>query len=387
MSNRKGTAKASWGSPWSAIGVLGGLAVVLAFASGEFSAMWQDSPIYPGFGVTGVVALSDYAPNLAGTAADTEVYLLHGGEPGGTVLILGGTHPNEPASKLAATLIVERAQVTAGRIIVVPRANRSGHTCTDPHEGYPQFFEISTPQGPRTFRYGSRATNPIHQWPDPVVYINAAGQTLAGQEIRNLNRAFPGREDGYLTERLARAFVELIRAEAVDLVIDLHEASPEYPVINAIVAHDRAMDLAVEASMYLELEGINISVERSPSGLRGLSHREFGDATDALAVLLETTNPAQGRLRGRTDTDLIVTGKDRFYVSAAQRGLLYVRFTEAGHPIEERVGRHLATIDMLLEIHRAHSPETAVRWAGLPSLAELKADGLGAYLAPPEQGE
>lgn len=347
--------------------------------------MWSDPPIFPGPGVSETRWLSDYGPGLAGMAADTEVYILKGSEPGGTVLVLGGTHPNEPAAKLAAVVIVENAVVSAGRVIVVPRANRSGHTCTDPHEGYPQFFEINTPEGPRIFRYGSRATNPIHQWPDPIIYVNAAGQSLAGQEVRNLNRVFPGREQGYLTERLAHAFVELIRVEGVDLVVDLHEASPEYPVINAIVAHDRAMNLAVEASMFLEIQGIDISVERSPAGLRGLTHRELGDATNALAVLLETANPAQGRLRGRTDTTLIVTGQDRFYVSAAERGLLYVRFTETGHPIEQRVGRHLTTLSVLLEVHGRHAPDSAVRWNRVPSLEELMKSGLGTYLAPPEQ--
>lgn len=379
------TSKAGWGTWWTALTLLGGLIVVLVFTGLEFTAMWSDPPIYPGPGVTEIRKLSDYAPVIANTAADTEVYILQGAEPGGTVLILGGNHPNEPAAKLTAVVIVERAEVTSGRVIVVPRANRSGHTCTDPHEGYPQFFEIDTPDGPRTFRYGSRATNPIHQWPDPVIHINAAGQTLAGQEVRNLNRAFPGREAGYLTEQLAHAYVELIRTERVDLAVDLHEASPEYPVINAIVAHDRAMDLAVEASMFLELEGVRIGVERSPAGLRGLSHREWGDATDTLAVLLETANPAQGRLRGRTDTDLIITGQDRFYVSAARRGLLYVPFTDAGHPIEERVGRHLTTLDMLLAVHGMHSAESAVRWEGVPMLTDLRANGLGAYLTPPDQ--
>jgi len=385
MNKQTSRSKTGLGNLWTAVAVLAALAVVLVLSGFEFAAMWTDPPLYPGPGVTKKGMLSDYAPDLAGTAVDTEIYFLEGDAPGGTALILGGTHPNEPAAKLTAVLIVERARVTAGRLIVVPRANRSGHTCTDPHEGYPQFYEIATPDGSRTFRYGSRATNPIHQWPDPVVYTNAAGQTLAGQEIRNLNRVFPGRAEGYLTERLAHAFVELIRAEEVALAVDLHEASPEYPVINAIVAHDRAMELAVEASMFLELHGIDISVERSPAGLRGLTHREFGDATDTLAVLLETANPAQGRLRGRTDADLILTGKDEFYLHAAERGLLYVPFTEHGHPIEERIGRHLATLSMLFEVQGRKDPDSAVSWEGLPSYTDLISNELGTYLAPPER--
>ncbi len=35
---------------------------------------------------------------------------------------------------------------------------------------------------------GSRLTNPIHQWPDPTLYINPAGQKLSGADSRNFNR-------------------------------------------------------------------------------------------------------------------------------------------------------------------------------------------------------
>jgi hypothetical protein len=31
-------------------------------------------------------------------------------------------------------------------------------------------------------------TNPTHQWPDPTLFTNAAGQALSGTEVRNLNR-------------------------------------------------------------------------------------------------------------------------------------------------------------------------------------------------------
>ena len=120
-----------------------------------------------------------------------------------------------------------------------------------------------------------------------------------GSETRNLNRAYPGRPDGTLTERIAFAITTLIERERVDLAIDLHEASPEYPVVNTIVAHQRAVDLAALASVNLQAIGMTIGLETSPENLHGLSHREWGDATPALAVLMETTNPAQGRLRGR----------------------------------------------------------------------------------------
>ena len=84
--------------------------------------------------------------------------------------MLGGTHGDEPAGYLAAVVLVERATVGAGRLIVIPRANASGFTHNFPQEGHPSHFLIATPAGNRRFTYGARATNPIHQWPDPQVY-------------------------------------------------------------------------------------------------------------------------------------------------------------------------------------------------------------------------
>jgi hypothetical protein len=326
--------------------------------------------------------LSDYSSGIEGTAADTDIYFMQGSESGGTALVLGGTHPNEPASSVTAITLLENAVVTRGRLIVIPRATRSGFTATDPQEGFPEFYRIETLAGTRRFRYGGRGTNPIHQWPDPVIYVNGSGQQLAGPEVRNLNRSYPGDPNGYLTERLAFAIVELIRQEGIDLSIDLHEASPEYPVINAMVAHENAMDLAVEAALLLEFEDIQIAVEPSPANLRGLSHREWGDATGTKAILIESANPAQGRLRGPTNEALIVEGVDRYYARAARLGLLYVPFGEEGSPLDERVGRHIQTVSTLFEVFSSHNPDRTIAVENLPTLHEVLQDGLGAFLAP-----
>lgn len=373
-----------WGNWVTAVILLLTVGVILGFTSHDFMAMWVDPPIYPGPGVTETFLLGDVAPGIAGTAADTRVYVLEGEEEGGTVLLLGGTHPNEPAASLTAIAIIESAVVERGRLLVIPRANHSAFTCTEPQEGYPQTYQIETAEGTRTFRYGSRGTNPIDQWPDPVIYVNSSGQSLAGPEVRNLNRSYPGNPSGFLTDRLADAILSLIRLEDVDMAIDLHEASPEYPVINAIVAHERALSIAVEASLYLEFEGMQIGVEASPANLRGLSHREWGDFTDTLALLAESPNPAQGRLRGRTDAALIVNGVDPYYVRAAEKGLLYVPFTEEGHPLDERVGRHLQMLSMLLEVYNGQAGARQVIADGLPTLADVMDRGLGAFLAPPQ---
>ncbi len=358
--------------------------VVAGTAASAFGRMHRTEPNIPGSGLTRQSTLAAYEPSLARTSADTEVFFMDGGRPGGVVLVLGGTHPNEPAGFLTAVLLVERARVASGRLIVVPRANGSGFTHNDPQEGAPQTFEITTPGGPRSFRFGSRNTNPLDQWPDPDVYVHASsGQRLSGAEVRNLNRAFPGRADGTFTERIALAIATLVRQEQVDLVIDLHEASPEYPVINAIVAHERAMPLAAAVLLEMQMAGIQISLEASPATLRGLSTREMGDHTPALAVLMETPNPAQGRIRGRTSAALVVGGRDAVYERAARARRLFVPFDATGWPIEARVARHLTGVVLFARLLGDARPGRGVAIEGVPEAGTLRRDGLGAHLHPP----
>lgn len=357
------------------------IAIIIAVAP-IYRSMHADDYIKKGPGVTETKMLSDYFPGLKGTPGDTVIYVFDSGVPGGTVYMTGGTHANEPSGIITAALFVENVKITKGRLFVTVHANASSATHTDYTEGSPQFFHLETPGGVRTFRYGSRATSPTHQWPDPDVYVHASsGQQLSGSEVRNLNRAHPGRPDGTLTEKMAFAIAEMIRREKVGMAIDLHEASPEYPVINAIVAHERAMDVAAEAAMDLEMEGINFRLEPSPVNLRGLSHREWGDHTDTLAILMESANPAQGRIRGKTDERLIVTGEDDMYLRVEPLGKLFVPFDENGHPLSQRVARHATAINALVRVYSSHYPESAVEMEGLPDYETICTD-MNAYLIP-----
>lgn len=368
------------GNKKTAIGSLLIALAVIAMVVPAFTKMNTPELIKKGPGVSEIKMLSNYFADLKGTAGDTEVYILDSGKPGGTVMVLGGTHPNEPSGYVGAILLIENALPADGRVIVIPRANASGFTHTDYMEGAPQEFVLKTPSGDRTFRHGSRATNPTHQWPDPDVYVHAgSGQKLSGSETRNLNRAYPGRKDGNLTERIAYGIVQLIKEENVNMTIDYHEASPEYPVINAMVAHERAMDIAAEVTMNLQLDGIQMGLEPSPQKLRGLSHRELGDATDTLAILMETSNPAQGRLRGATNAELVITGKDKMYVQAAKLGRLFVPTDETGHPISERVARQVASTSELIRVFNEHNPDQKVVLNNVPTYAEM-VDGIEKYL-------
>ncbi|HBN95263.1 MAG TPA: succinylglutamate desuccinylase, partial [Firmicutes bacterium] len=155
-----------------------------------------------------------------------------GKRPGGPLMVLGGSHPEEPAANLTAQIMVENAEVEAGRLIVAIRANRSASTVTRPGEGYPSYYHIETPWGKKKLRMGDRASNPLDSWPDPEVYIHyPSRQQLAYMDIRNFNRTWPGRENGTITEQTNYAFMELIKAEDVDVFIDYHEAELEYSVM------------------------------------------------------------------------------------------------------------------------------------------------------------
>jgi predicted deacylase len=356
---------------------------LLCFFSGRsFLAMHQEEPIYPSAGLSWSKMLSAYFPGLKNTRGDTEVYVFAGEEKGGNLLILGGTHPNEPAGLVTSVLLTENISVKRGNVFIIPRANNSGFSHSDPQEGNPQQFSVPTPSGPRLFRLGSRLTNPIDQWPDPTVYVNPAGQKLSGNEVRNLNRCYPGREKGYLTEKIAFGIMELIRRESIDLGIDLHESAPEYPVINAIVFHENSAELAALALMELQSEGFEIRLEASPPNLRGLSHREWGDQAGIMAVLLETPNASHGRLKGKPSSSLIVEGKDKFYVRASRLGWLFVPFGEEGIPLAHRVARHLAAVEALLSSLKGLNPEKALEIENIPPWAEVLKKGVGPFLHP-----
>jgi predicted deacylase len=346
-------------------------------------------PVVLGEGVTAVKKLGDYFPGIEGTINDCNLYFLEGKEPGATVLILGGTHPEEPAGRLVPWILVENARMQKGRLILVLSANRSATTVTRPSGAYPTDFTIPTDWGGQTFRMGDRWSNPLDQWPDPEVYIHyPSGQNLAYVDIRNLNRTWPGRANGTLTEQTCYAFMELIREEKVDLVIDLHEAELQYPVINTIVAHDKGLEMATLVSMMLaDMEGFSMGSEFSPKNLHGLSHREIGDHSDAISLLFEAPEPFLDATRGITSSEQLLEGKDDFVVKAGKHGLLFAPIDENGWPIKVRVGRHTSTILQTMECWNEYYPDKEILCENVPRYADLIKNGVGYYLKDPDKAD
>ncbi|MCR4817695.1 MAG: succinylglutamate desuccinylase [Fretibacterium sp.] len=370
------------------------IAIILCAASAfwagrEFYTMRHyKEPVVLGPGVTQVQKLSDYEPSLAGTVNDCNIYVMDSGKPGGTVLLIGGTHPEEPASNLTAQVFVENAKPEAGRLIVITRANTSGSLYSRNGEAYPSFYEIKTPWGSKTWRLGDRAASPLDSWPDPEVYVHyPSRQLLAYMDIRNLNRCWPGRPGGLLVERTTYGMAQMIRALGVDVVVDLHEAELEYAVENTIVAHEKAQEIAAMASMMLtstEFE-VPIGMEFSPTALHGLSHREVGDHTPAMSMLYEVAEPLLDRIRGVTDQKLTLEGKDDFVVEAGKHKLLYAPIDENGWHIDVRVGRHISTFLQCLDIFSMMTPDRPITIAGMPRYAEVKEKGVGAFFHDPSK--
>jgi predicted deacylase len=319
--------------------------------------------IQPGSGVTAQRRLSEWLPTLAGTPGDTAVFVLEGKEAGPTVFVAGGTHCFEMAGIIAATILVERAVVQRGRLIVVPRANASGAGWRSPKDLGPSAFAFQTALGRRSFAVGTRLTLPAHQGePDPLSYVHPSSkEKLPGFEVRNLNRAHPGKADGNLTQKMAYALTRLIGSEGAKVAFDLHEAGPSSRLAWLIIANPKHIEQAANAAVDLADRGIDMRIEASSPSFRGLSHREWGDATQSAAYLIETPNPYQ---TSSYDADQLLNPRH-----------------VAEYPLWRRVGVHLEAIMAILNVHNTDAAPTArFEAVGVPSLAELKARGIGAFL-------
>jgi len=128
---------------------------------------------------------------MEGTKYQTPIFQFDGRKPGSTILILGGTHGNEPAGFEAAYRLLEtlsKNPITAGKVFIVPEANRVAVAQKSRRISVPEEIDI---------------------------------------ERGNLNRCYPGGPEGLPMEQEAYQITQFIRRQNVDLFIDLHE-SPKF---------------------------------------------------------------------------------------------------------------------------------------------------------------
>jgi len=322
-------------------------AALLAASFTTFAAPPAYHDVRPGYGVSGIGWLSDYNPALLGTNGDTMVFCLDSGKPGMDVFVLGGTHANEIAGILTATLLVERAEVKAGRLFVIPHANNSASMTADTRGGGKlTSVKIQALSGTRVFAYGDRYTR-VEDQPD-------FAKDPLGVESRNLNRVYPGKPEGTLTEKVAYGIIQLIAKESIDVAIDLHEANPTSTLGWTIISPNETLDIAVLTAFELEDKGIRMSPDRSGPGFAGYSHWEWS-RLGAAAFLLETVNPGM------------------------ETGKMADPVVSETYPIAKRVGIDLETIMMLIK-YRAEFTGGSFVIEGVPSYADLMKNGLAGYL-------
>ena len=314
--------------------------------------------------------LSDYYPGLLGTPGDSKVYFFEGRNPGGTLFIGGGTHANEIAGIMSAVTMLENLKVDTGRVIVIPNLNNSAVENQEKEPGMPAYtsrgpswISIDTPSGRRFFKYGSRCTNGAEQgMADPVggyVHPESRESPLPVWEFRNLNRAYPGRTDSGLTQKIAYAIMLLLNREKVDVAFDYHEADVGGRLSNMIVAHPKNLEIAAAAVLNVDLDhGLTLKLEPSNMEFRGLSHREWGTGSGAAAFLIETPNPAMVQ-DAAEDVDVV---------------------NDPANPLGSRVATHLAGTEAVVTVFNEMYPDRSIEFSGLPGYEQLVKNGLGPYL-------
>jgi len=323
------------------------------------------SEVKAGKGVEKILSLSDFSSQLKGTAFDTPVFflgdiagLLTKNAPEGflsgkvaegqestskdyTVAVIAGAHANEIAGTLAAYWIIEHCRVSGGTLIVVPRANASAAT-----------WSISNAAAP-ILHYGARLSNLAHEnGPDPDFFIPASAlesfPALSGQEVRNLNRRYPGDPMGNRTSQTAYAITQLLMQNHVNAALDLHEASPGSSLAWSIITRPEYLDIAALAVLQIEEEtGKSFHLESSREEFAGYSHWEWGKL-GIRAFLVETLNPAQP-----SDDPTV----DQIYNDKA--------------PLAERIYIHLCTVKALVaSAYEELGDLVALNIEGLPSSKE-----------------
>jgi hypothetical protein len=120
---------------------------------------------------------TEVRPLLPGELYETALYVNTGAEPGPAVMVVGGTHGNEPAGWTAAEQLIGLVP-DRGRLLVIPRAN--------------------------------------------TIAIDQFVRTLP--ELGDLNRLYPGRPDGLPMEQLAWEITRLVGEYRVQVFVDLHES-------------------------------------------------------------------------------------------------------------------------------------------------------------------
>ncbi len=125
---------------------------------------------------------------MKGTKYQSPIFHFKSDRQGPAVLILGGTHGNEPAGFEAAHKLLKQfstLSIKKGELFIIPEANKLAV--------YNKKRRIPVPEG-------------------------------VDIEFGNLNRCYPGNSDGLPMEKAAHEITQLMKEQKVNLFLDLHES-------------------------------------------------------------------------------------------------------------------------------------------------------------------
>ncbi|UCE04447.1 MAG: succinylglutamate desuccinylase/aspartoacylase family protein, partial [bacterium] len=132
-----------------------------------------------------------YGYLMEGTKYQIPIFHFNSEKEGTIVMILGGTHGNEPAGFEAAYRLIQQfsdIDLKSGEIFIVPESNRIADSLNKRRIPVPKGVDI---------------------------------------EKGNLNRCYPGNPDGLPMEQLAYQITQFSKEHDIDLFLDLHE-SPKF---------------------------------------------------------------------------------------------------------------------------------------------------------------
>jgi len=123
--------------------------------------------------------------NIAsGTEYETPVTIIKTGIKKPVAMIISGTHGNEPAGIAAGKILEEEINIKRGTLLILPQANILA--CQNKTRNYPQGI--------------------------------------------NLNRVYPGNQQGNMVEVIAAEIYNLMKLYDIDLLLDLHESREFYKI-------------------------------------------------------------------------------------------------------------------------------------------------------------
>lgn len=197
---------------------------------------------------------------LSGTLYETKAHYYSSNKEGFRVAIVGGIHGDEIAGWTAAEKLVSENPFF-GEVLLIPRLN---FLATELRQRYP-----------------------------------GAGNKGLYNEVQyhDINRVFPGKEDGTITEQIAYEVVKVINEFNPEYVIDLHESLRSYSDPNprlgdeVIYSNSKSAGVALQIverfnELYLEEGDVRFIFDNNPPS--GSFNYHFGFTEQIVSLTFET---------------------------------------------------------------------------------------------------